>query len=252
MTFSAIVPNYNDAASLGQALASLAGQTRPFDEILVVDDGSTDDSLEVLGRLLPGMAGARLLREGCNQGVVAALNRGLREATGGFVILCSANDRYHLQLVERCAAMLERHPHLCALTGNAAIWDDARNRRGPASCRCLKSRQPWGRVMAACRRVPALLTPDLRFAAIARCSLAAWIRPPVAHDWFRSPSWHSPGLRGSPGGVLDGQARRAGQILRRHVRLVTRRLVIRASCALRRFRGGACFARRATAVLRHP
>ena len=50
-TLSVVMPNYNHAKFLPRALDSLLGQTRPPDEILVLDDGSTDDSRAILERV---------------------------------------------------------------------------------------------------------------------------------------------------------------------------------------------------------
>ena len=73
------------------AIASLGAQTHPFAEIIVVDDGSADDSLRVIAECAARMPNLRLIRHENNQGVVAAINTGLREAKGDFVFLCSAN-----------------------------------------------------------------------------------------------------------------------------------------------------------------
>jgi len=69
---SVVIPTWNQSARLASALASLANQTRPPDEVIVVDNGSTDDALAVARR-----AGARVLEMGANLGFAAAVNQGI-------------------------------------------------------------------------------------------------------------------------------------------------------------------------------
>jgi len=70
-----VIPNWNRAKLLGTALASLAQQTHPVERVMVVDNGSTDDSDKVARR-----AGAQFIALGENAGFSAAVNRGIREA----------------------------------------------------------------------------------------------------------------------------------------------------------------------------
>jgi glycosyltransferase involved in cell wall biosynthesis len=123
-TFTAIVPTFNDTSVIGEALATLASQTEPFHEILVVDDGSTDGPAGDLASIVAATPGARLIRLPANRGVVAALNVGLGAATGDFVMLGSANDRYDARLVEHCRRLLASHPTLGAVTGNGNLWNE--------------------------------------------------------------------------------------------------------------------------------
>jgi glycosyltransferase involved in cell wall biosynthesis len=89
---SVVLPNYNHARELGISLAAIAAQTRPADEIVIVDDGSTDDSLEVIAGFAARCLNLRLIKHEQRQGVVAAVNRGVREASCDYVILASADE----------------------------------------------------------------------------------------------------------------------------------------------------------------
>jgi len=62
LTYCAIIPNYNDGKSFPAAWAGIAHQSRPFDEIIVVDDASTDNSLEVIEARIRGNPSARLIK----------------------------------------------------------------------------------------------------------------------------------------------------------------------------------------------
>lgn len=73
-SFATIIPNYNCSACIGDAFDSLLSQTRPFDEILIIDDGSTDNSIAIIEKLIVDIPTARLIRNSQNLGVVATLN----------------------------------------------------------------------------------------------------------------------------------------------------------------------------------
>jgi glycosyltransferase involved in cell wall biosynthesis len=101
---SVVIPSYQHERFLGAALDSLEAQTRPPDEIVVVDDGSKDGSVALVkARLRPGL---RLLEQE-NRGAHAALNRGIEEATGDVVFLLNSDDRFVPERVEKLAGLLE-------------------------------------------------------------------------------------------------------------------------------------------------
>lgn len=186
-TFSAIVPNFNDTSTIGEALASLANQTEPLHEILVVDDGSTDGSAGTLAAIVAATPRARLICLPVNRGVVAALNIGLNEATGEFVVMCSANDRYDAKLVEHCRRLLARHPELGAITGNVTVWNEARQEAGAGLRRVSESPAALSAadLARACRRSPAIVAPGYairRDRAVALGGLDPALR--WHSDWF--------------------------------------------------------------------
>lgn len=113
-----LLPAYNAGDHLGEAIDSLLAQTLSDFELLVVDDGSTDGSVERLAlRADPRLRIERLPR---NQGIVAALNRGLDLARGEFIARMDSDD---IALPERLAeqvAHLERHPELGLLGSDIA------------------------------------------------------------------------------------------------------------------------------------
>src|ERR1700692_947232 len=83
---SVIIPNWNGARLLEGVLACLQRQTRPPGEILVVDNGSRDESVAVAER-----AGARGIKLGENRGFCRAGNEGIRAATGDWIAILN-ND----------------------------------------------------------------------------------------------------------------------------------------------------------------
>lgn len=87
-SISVVIPTYNRAAWLPATVESVLQQTRPADEILVVDDGSRDDT-EAVCRAFP--APVRYVRQ-ANAGVSAARNRGVREARGEWIAFLDSDD----------------------------------------------------------------------------------------------------------------------------------------------------------------
>ena len=89
MTFrvAVVIPTWNRAALLAQALENLGRQTYPIERVIVVDNGSTDDSAAVAAR-----GGAHVITLAANAGFAAAVNRGIREAAGAEWIGVLNND----------------------------------------------------------------------------------------------------------------------------------------------------------------
>jgi len=88
---SIIIPCFNDAAWVGEAIQSCLNQTLPADEIIVVDDGSTDASVEVISGFGPAV---KLIRS-AHVGGCAARNLGLRAATSAWIQFLDADDLLH-------------------------------------------------------------------------------------------------------------------------------------------------------------
>lgn len=103
---SVVIPNYNDGADLPRAVAAAMTQSRPPDELVIVDDGSTDDSREVIARLVEEIPGVRAILLPENRGVIAALNAGVASARGRYVYMGSANDMVEPGLFAAALEML--------------------------------------------------------------------------------------------------------------------------------------------------
>jgi glycosyltransferase involved in cell wall biosynthesis len=124
-TVAALIPNYNDSADIAKALRDVLAQTVPFDEIIIIDDGSTDDSVRIIEGLISGLPQARLYRNKENIGVVATLNRGFTLVTSDFVHMMSANDTFFPGIVECAERLLARFPDAAMISGNAALIEAA-------------------------------------------------------------------------------------------------------------------------------
>lgn len=104
---SVIVPVYNSESFLRQCLESIACQSYPVLEIILIDDGSDDESLKICQEY--GLADERI-RILCqaHQGVSAARNRGLAAATGAYLLFVDSDDMIHPRLVEAFAEQMEK------------------------------------------------------------------------------------------------------------------------------------------------
>lgn len=102
-----IIPCYNQAGYLRKAVASLQAQTLADWECIVVDDGSTDNSAEIVANLALRDNRIRLIQQ-LNSGSAAARDTGLREAKGAYIQFLDADDWIAPEKLERQIAQMER------------------------------------------------------------------------------------------------------------------------------------------------
>lgn len=105
-TVSVVIPVWNAARYLPQTLQSVLRQTRPPEEIVVVDDGSTDESAAVAEKFGTGV---RVLRQD-NRGESAARNRGIEAAQGDWIAFLDADDLWHPEKLARQLAAIQADP----------------------------------------------------------------------------------------------------------------------------------------------
>lgn len=159
-TLSVVLPNYNHGDVIARALEALLGQERSPDEIVVVDDASTDDSREVIARFAAKSASIRVLLNESNQGVIAALIRGLEAAGGDYVYFAASDDWVMPGFFKLALEKLQQNPTLGLFCGEAVLRDGRTHepfgirpavrpvsQAGPvtaqAACRLLKRTDNW-------------------------------------------------------------------------------------------------------------
>ncbi len=97
--FSVVIPAYQAAATIARALHSVAAQTHPSFEVIVIDDGSTDNTFETVA----GFSGVTVLRQS-NSGAAQARNRGIESSQGEWIAFLDADDIWlpnHLEALDR-------------------------------------------------------------------------------------------------------------------------------------------------------
>lgn len=122
-TISAIIPAYNSAAFIADAIGSIRAQTRPVDEIIVVDDGSTDDTAMIIQRLGEGV---QYLHQ-ANAGPSAARNQGIKAARGDLIAFLDADDQWTRTKIEHQLAVMEQNPAIALVAGDMAEIDSQDN-----------------------------------------------------------------------------------------------------------------------------
>ena len=105
---SLIIPAYNAGRYLNETISSVLAQTYHAIEVIIIDDGSTDDTATVLAQY-KNKPRVRVIRQE-NKGVAAARNTALRVAKGEFIALLDADDIFLPNKIERQVAYLKSHP----------------------------------------------------------------------------------------------------------------------------------------------
>lgn len=113
-TVSAVIPTYNRARYVAEAIDSVLAQSRPLDEIVVVDDGSTDETPETLKQYGDAI---RYVRQE-NLGPSAARNRGIKESHGDLVAFLDSDDLWVAQKIEMQLNFFHSNPGIDFAFGN--------------------------------------------------------------------------------------------------------------------------------------
>jgi len=125
MTFSLVLCNYNDQEYLSGALQAFEGLRQKPEEFILIDDGSTDNSLELMETFADRMDNeptrVKILPQPVNRGVVEIMNIGLRAANEDYVAYCAADDRVCPGFVEAAAKVVTAHPGVGIVAGETAL-----------------------------------------------------------------------------------------------------------------------------------
>jgi len=126
LKITVIIPTHNRKVVLGRAIQSVLRQTLPPDEILVIDDGSTDHTAEFVSETFPQV----ILIKQPNKGVSAARNRGIRIAKHDWLAFLDSDDEWLPQKLEKQVAVLQTQPDFKICHTNE-IWIRSGKRVNP-------------------------------------------------------------------------------------------------------------------------
>lgn len=130
LLFSVVIPAYNYAKTLPRAVASVMQQLHEVPaELIVIDDGSTDETPQVLSQLVTQYEGRfRTIRKE-NGGPASVRNRGIQEARGRYLIFLDADDEMAPGALREYQLHLEEHPQSrMVIAGHYAVWEDGKRR----------------------------------------------------------------------------------------------------------------------------
>jgi glycosyltransferase involved in cell wall biosynthesis len=136
-----VIPSYNHAKYIGEAIRSVFRQTLCPERLVIVDDGSQDESVEVI-RALKDSRIHLVTQE--NQGAHAALTRGLELSKDcEFVSVLNSDDRYHPERFARCVAQLDRDPSLQLICTRIRLIDEFSSPVGQLDGRQRRVNRIW-------------------------------------------------------------------------------------------------------------
>jgi glycosyltransferase involved in cell wall biosynthesis len=141
MQISVVIPSHNRGHCLDRALQSIYGQTSAVDEVILVDDGSTDGSAARAAAQFPGLVVIEQLR----QGVSAARNRGIIAARHDWIALLDSDDSWQPGKIETIREAAAHHPDF-VLYHSDEIWV----RNGVRVNPMLKHRKHGGWIFKQC------------------------------------------------------------------------------------------------------
>lgn len=135
---SVIIPSYNHQKYIGQAIESVLNQTYRNLELIIIDDGSKDDSVSLIKTYQDSRI---ILIEQTNQGAHNAINRGLEMATGEYLAILNSDDLYEDNRFEIMINEMEKESHIGFMCSYIQVIDDKGNKLGVK--KGWKNMEPW-------------------------------------------------------------------------------------------------------------
>lgn len=123
-TLSVILPNYNHAKYISDSIRSIREQSRQPEEVLIIDDGSTDDSMKVIKECVEGYPVVRIIKHEDNRGLINVLRGALENVGGDYVHFLAADDRLLPDFYEKSMRMLNKYPQSALCTSGTFIINE--------------------------------------------------------------------------------------------------------------------------------
>jgi len=125
MSLSVLISNYNYAQYLDASLTAIVSQSLQPKEIIIIDDASTDNSVEIIKNYQKKFPNITFYENPKNLGVIANANRAIDLATGKYIALCATDDEILPGFFEESIALLSLHPNagMC-VSKFSTFWDN--------------------------------------------------------------------------------------------------------------------------------
>jgi len=123
-TVAILLSNYNGYPYLYTSLEGICGQTRPADEIIIVDDGSTDQSLRIINEYAQKSPNVKVLINEHNKGLLYSIDRALRECRSDYIAWAASDDFLTPYFLERSLEILQKHPGAGVCFSQFAVFVD--------------------------------------------------------------------------------------------------------------------------------
>lgn len=127
MKFSVIIPLFNKAPYVAKAIGSVLAQTYTDHELVIVDDGSEDDSAVIAEKAIKGYVNCRLIRQE-NAGVSVARNKGVTVSQGEYLCFLDADDWWELTFLEEMDRFIAEFPEAGIYGANYTIVNETKRK----------------------------------------------------------------------------------------------------------------------------
>jgi glycosyltransferase involved in cell wall biosynthesis len=187
LSVSAVIPAYNRERFIGDAIDSVLRQERPVDEVIVVDDGSTDGTADIAA----SFAGVQVVRLPETRGTSGARNAAVAAARGNLLAWLDSDDVWLPDHTATVVSLMERHPSAVVGFTNAEYFGD---REGVWPLPDVPEDEPFDALDAAFKRTISTMSPALtrREAVLAVDGFDESLRSSVDFDLFLRLSLQGP------------------------------------------------------------
>lgn len=124
---SVVIPSYNHSKYITQTISSVIRQTHKNIEVIVIDDGSSDNSCDLIRKISDPRI---IFLEQNNQGAHAAINRGLSMASGDFIAILNSDDIFAVNRIETCVSYTSKLTNNCLICSYIEVIDSKDNPLG--------------------------------------------------------------------------------------------------------------------------
>lgn len=133
-TVSIITPAYNASKVVGETIESVQKQTFKDWEMIIVDDCSTDNTLEIIEEYAKNDSRIVVLKHEKNSGVAAARNTALKKATGNYIAFLDSDDMWHPEKLQKQIEFMEQNNYVLTYTNYQKYISEAKEKGKVITC----------------------------------------------------------------------------------------------------------------------